>query len=173
MAEPTEQAGIPQLDFSAFPNQIFWLVVFLTILFLVVNRVVLPRIGGIIDLREKRIRGDLEQAEGNDEHAARLNQETEDRLSMARKEAEQIAAEARSRAREIQDKAVAEAATTIAARTAAAEARIEEIRASARQSVREIASDVALEIVDQLLPGRSDGQLVSKAVDKRMAGEVH
>ena len=39
---------MPQLDFSTFPNQIFWLVVTLVVIYLVLSRVALPRIGGIL-----------------------------------------------------------------------------------------------------------------------------
>ena len=39
-----EAAGMPQLDFSTFPNQMFWLVVTLVIIYLVLSRVALPRI---------------------------------------------------------------------------------------------------------------------------------
>ncbi|MFN4098278.1 MAG: hypothetical protein ACK4GT_00740, partial [Pararhodobacter sp.] len=37
--------GMPQLDLSTFPNQIFWLAVTLVALYLILSRVALPRIG--------------------------------------------------------------------------------------------------------------------------------
>ena len=37
-------AGMPQLDFSTFPNQIFWLVVTLLVIYFVLSRVALPRL---------------------------------------------------------------------------------------------------------------------------------
>ena len=46
--EAAEAAGMPQLDFSTFPNQIFWLVVALVVLYLLLSRMALPRIGSVI-----------------------------------------------------------------------------------------------------------------------------
>ena len=40
-----EAAGMPQLDFATFPNQIFWLLVTLVVIYLILSRVVLPRVG--------------------------------------------------------------------------------------------------------------------------------
>ncbi|MGB1643236.1 MAG: F0F1 ATP synthase subunit B', partial [Paracoccaceae bacterium] len=40
--------GMPQLDFSTFGNQIFWLVVTLVVIYLILSRVALPRIAGVL-----------------------------------------------------------------------------------------------------------------------------
>ncbi len=165
-----EQGGLPQLDFSSFPNQLFWLVVFIVVLFVIVNGVVLPRIGGIIDQRERQVRDDLEEAGRLDEQATRLNQETSEQLAQAKADADAIVAEARVKARKMQDEAVARAAEMIAARSDEAGARIEEIRNSARESVREIGTAVAAEIVIKMLPGRDAGSRVVEAVNSRLNG---
>lgn len=39
--------GMPQLDVSTWPNQIFWLLVTLTVIYFVLTRVALPRIGAV------------------------------------------------------------------------------------------------------------------------------
>ena len=41
----TESAGMPQLDITTFGNQIFWLVIALIVIFFVLSRIALPRIG--------------------------------------------------------------------------------------------------------------------------------
>jgi len=55
--------GMPQIDFSSFPNQIFWLVVTLVIIYLVLTRVALPRIESILSERQGTITNDLAAAE--------------------------------------------------------------------------------------------------------------
>ena len=62
-AGAAEKAGMPQLDFSTFPNQIFWLVVTLVVTFLLLKLVVLPRVGGILAERKGAIASDLAAAE--------------------------------------------------------------------------------------------------------------
>ena len=51
--------GMPQLDFSTFGNQIFWLLVVLAVIYWVLSRIALPRIGGVISDRQGAITGDL------------------------------------------------------------------------------------------------------------------
>ena len=53
---------MPQLDFSTFPSQIFWLAVIFVLLYLLMARVALPRVSAMIDARKARIEGDLERA---------------------------------------------------------------------------------------------------------------
>ena len=58
-----ESAGMPQLDLTTFPNQIFWLAVTLVIIYLVLNRVALPRIAAVLAERQGTITNDLAAAE--------------------------------------------------------------------------------------------------------------
>ena len=55
--------GLPQLDFSTFPNQIFWLIVTLVAIYLILNRVALPRIGSVLAERAGTITNDIAAAE--------------------------------------------------------------------------------------------------------------
>ena len=170
--EAAEQAGIPQLDFAAFPNQIFWLVVFLVVLFLIMKRVVIPRIDGLIDQRRQRIREDVLEAEKLNEEAEQLRAMNSLKLTAARKEAEGIAAAARAEIKEAQDSAIAEVNERIRAKTSEAEARIDEIRRSAAENIGAIAHDAALEIVSALVPSRIDERRVESAVQARTGGVV-
>lgn len=169
-AEAAEQAGIPQLDITAFPNQIFWLVVFLVVLYFIMKRVALPRIDGIIEHRSQRIREDLLQAESLNQEAERLREETGKRLAEAKSEADKITAAARVRIRKDQDAAIAAVNQQIGLKTSEAEARIEEIRQGAVENIGEIANDAAQEIVSRLMPGTVQAQYVQTAVRARMNG---
>ena len=55
--------GMPQLDFSTFGNQIFWLVVTLVAIYLILDRIALPRIAEVLAERQDRITGDIAAAE--------------------------------------------------------------------------------------------------------------
>ena len=55
--------GMPQLDFSTFPNQIFWLVVFCVVLFAIVKFFIIPRMEDIFANRRKIIDGNIAKAE--------------------------------------------------------------------------------------------------------------
>ena len=54
---------MPQLEIPDYGTQIFWLVVTFVILLFLMWSVALPRIGRVLEQRQKHIAGDLEQAE--------------------------------------------------------------------------------------------------------------
>ena len=163
----SEQAGIPQLDFSAFPNQVFWLVVCLVILYQIMSRVALPRIEGILEHRKKLIQADLMDAEALNDEAVELRARNIERLDEARASAESITADARSTIREIKETALADASERIDAHTSEAEVRIDEIRRISKDSIAEIAHVAALEIVSKMIPGRDSAVKVSSAIKAR------
>ena len=58
-----EAVGMPQLDFSTWPNQIFWLLVTLVAIYFLLTRIALPRIGAVLADRKGSITNDLAAAE--------------------------------------------------------------------------------------------------------------
>ena len=176
MATQTHEAaeaaapGMPQLDFSTFPNQIFWLVVTLVVIYMILSRVALPRIASVLAERHGTITNDLAAAEELKLKAIEAEKAYEKALADARTEAGRIAAETRAEIKAGLDEAVAKADADIAARTAESEARIAEIEASALQNVGEVARDTALAIVAAIAPGVADDQTVAAAVDAKVKG---
>lgn len=142
--------GLPQLNPDDFAPQLFWLAITFTLLYLIMSRVALPRIGEVIEERKDRIKNDLAAAE-------RLKGETEKALAAY----EKALAEARNNASGIarsthdaltsevnNEKAAIEA--QLAQRLADAETRIAATKNKALASVSEIASDAVTAIVGQL-----------------------
>lgn len=161
--------GMPQLDFSTFPNQIFWLVMSLVVIYLVLSRIALPRIGGILADRQGRITGDLEMADKLKAKAVEAEAAYQQALVDARAEAAKIVAAARADIQADLDKATAKADAEIGARAAESAKRIDEIRAGAVASVSEVAKDTAQAIVSAL-GGTTDAKTVAAAVAARMKG---
>jgi len=161
--------GLPQLDFSTFPNQIFWLIVTLVVIYLILSRVALPRIASVLAERQGTITNDIAAAEELKLKADEAEKAYEKALADARSEAQKIASEARAEMQKELDSAMAKADAEIAARTSESEARIAEIRDGAMEAVKEVARDTAGEIV-AALGGKADGGTVNSAVDARLKG---
>ena len=53
---------MPQLDFTTFLPQLFWLFISLSILYLMLSRIALPRISDVIEERKDTITDDLDEA---------------------------------------------------------------------------------------------------------------
>ena len=161
--------GMPQLDFSTWPNQIFWLAVTLVVIYLILTRVALPRIGAVLAERRGTIINDIAAAEDLKAKAKEAEKAYNDALAAARAEAGKIVAKARADIQADLDAATAAADAQIAERAAASEARIAEIRAGALDSVTEVARDTAAEIV-AALGGKADSAAVAASVAQRMKG---
>ena len=56
------EAGMPQLDPKYWASQAFWLIIVFTSIYLLISKIFIPKIKGSIDLREDKIRKDLEDA---------------------------------------------------------------------------------------------------------------
>ncbi len=130
----------PPFDTTTFPSQILWLVITFGLFFMLMKKVIVPRVGTIIDNRQDRISQDLDQA-------ARLKAEADAAVETYEKEL----AAARDAAKVKADAERAAVEADVSAKLAAAEARIADIKAKAFADVGTIAEETAGTVVEQLL----------------------
>jgi F-type H+-transporting ATPase subunit b len=161
--------GLPQLDFSTFPNQVFWLAVTLVAIYLILTRLGLPRVSAVLAERQGTITNDIAAAEELKHKAKQAEAAYDKALADARSEAQRISAEARAEIQADLEAAMAKADAEIAARSAESEARIAEIRDGALDAVKQVAHDTAKEVVSAL-GGKADARAVTSAVNARMKG---
>ncbi|MDG1169693.1 MAG: F0F1 ATP synthase subunit B' [Sulfitobacter sp.] len=168
-AEVVSAPGMPQLDFSTWGNQIFWLVLALIAIYMILSRVALPRIGAVLAERAGTITNDLSAAEDLKAKALEAEDAYNKALADARAEAHRIVEEAKLEIKADLDIAIAKADTEIAAKSAESEKAIAEIRASAMENVKVVAKDTAKEIV-AAMGGKADAKTITAAVTARMKG---
>lgn len=161
--------GMPQLCADWMPNQVFWLIVTLVVIFLVLSRIALPRIGAVLAERRGTITNDLAAAEELKQKAVEAEKAYNDALAAAKLEANKIVADARAAIQKELDAATATADAQISAKATESEARISEIRAGAMEAVTEVAKDTAKELV-AALGGKADARAVTSAVTARLKG---
>lgn len=168
-AEAAAAPGMPQLDFSTWGNQIFWLVITLVVIYMILSRIALPRIAAVLAERQGTITNDIAAAEDLKAKAKEAEAAYDKALVDARAEAHKIVAQAKADIQGDLDAAIAKADAEIAAKAAESEKAIGEIRAGALDAVREVAADTAKEIV-AALGGKADAKSVKSAVDARLKG---
>lgn len=161
--------GMPQLDLTTFPNQIFWLAITLVAIYMILSRVALPRIGGVLAERRGAITNDLSQAEELKQKAQDAEAAYEKALSDARAEAQRVIAEKKGEIQKEFALALDKANAEIAARTAESEKRIAQIRAGAQEMVAEVAREAAKDIV-AVLDLTAEAKGVDAAVNARLKG---
>ena len=165
-----EAPGMPQLDFSTFPNQIFWLVVTLIVIYFVLSRIALPRIGSVLAERSGTITNDIAAAEELKQKAVEAEDAYNKALADARSEAAKIVADTKAEIQVDVDKAIAEADAEISARAAEGEKAIAAIRDNAQKDAATVAKDIAKDIVAAVAPGKIDAKSITAAVTAKMKG---
>ncbi len=168
--EAVEEAsgGLPQLDFTTFPSQIFWLAVTVFVLFQLMSKVALPRIASVLEERADAIADDLDRAEEFKRKASAAEDAYQQALLDARAKAQGIVAETRAEIQKEVDAAMAKADAEISARAGESEKRIREIRDSAMAAVAEVANDTAIAVVEAVMPDVMDAKAVKAAVQARL-----
>jgi F-type H+-transporting ATPase subunit b len=162
------KGGLPQLDFTTFPSQIFWLAVTCFVLFHLMSKIALPRIASVLEERADAIADDLDRAEEFRRKAAEAEAAYQQALADARTTAQGIVAETRAEIQKDVDAAMAKADAEISARAAESEKRIREIRDSAIAAVAEVANDTATAIIEAVMPDVMDADAVKAAVQARL-----
>ena len=169
LAQETAKAGMPQLDFSTFPNQIFWLLVTLVVIYVVLANVALPRIGSTLANRKSAVAGDLAAAEELKQKARAAEKTYDAALIAARAEAAKIVALAKADITADLNAAIVRADADIAARSAESAKVIAEINAGAAEAMAAVANDTALALV-AAFGGTPDAAVVQAAVSARLRG---
>ncbi|MEM7739384.1 MAG: F0F1 ATP synthase subunit B' [Pseudomonadota bacterium] len=156
-AEPAGQeaaaGGLPQLNAGTYAGQIFWLLVFFFVLYLLLSRVFLPRLGSVIEERRSRIADDFDKAAEFKRQADEAEAGYKKALADARANASKIAAETRAQIDADIRAMQAETDKKLDADIDAAETRIAETSAKAAATVREAAkvttSDIVVALIDE------------------------
>jgi F-type H+-transporting ATPase subunit b len=148
---PAGHAKFPPFESQHFPSQLVWLAISFLLLYVLMSRIALPRIGGIMAARSKVISDDLAAAEHLKERSNAANAAYEKALADARSRAQAIAGATREQqAREIED-LHKRLEAQLHDRMVAAEQSIAKSRGAAMSNVRSIAAETASAIVERLI----------------------
>lgn len=143
MAADVQKAGMPQFDLSRFPSQIFWLGVTFLVLYLVMSRIALPRIGEVLEARANRIGGDLDRASALKAEADQIKAAYEKALGESRAKAQEVGRSTEATLARDSAARQAELGNELAGRIRDAEGRIAAAKASAMGNLAGVAAEVA------------------------------
>lgn len=163
--QPSGHKGaFPPFNPTTFASQLFWLVIAFVVLYVLMAKVALPRVGGIIESRQKRIADDLAGA-------ASLKAESDAAIAAYEKALAEARARAQAIANETRDKQAAAADATrkrlegeLNAKLAEAEKTIAATKQAAMLNVRGIAADATKAIVERLIGKAPTDSAVDAAV---------
>lgn len=155
---------MPQFDPSTFTPQLFWLAVTFIVLYWVVSKLAVPRIGEVLDQRARVIQEDLDRAEALKAETDQAIEAYEQAMRAARDQAGEHMRAVTDAAKAVAEKRTAEIAEDVAKQVSEAEARIAKAKESAMASLRGIAADTAKDVVAKLANLTPDAGAVETAV---------
>lgn len=154
----------PPFDPTYFASQLLWLTITFGLLYIIMSRVVIPRLAETLESRHDRITRDLDEAQRFKSEADAAQAAYEHELAEARRNAHSIASEATEKAKGEAAEAREKVEAELAGKLAEAESRIADIKAKAMGEVGNIAADTANEIVKQLIGGKLTKAEITKAI---------
>lgn len=143
--------GLPQLNPEMFAPQLVWLVLTFGLLYFLMSRVVIPRIGGVLEERRSRIAQDLADAERLKSETKQAIEAYEQAISEARGSAHKLAQETRDKLKSEVDAERSRIEKDLNDKSVAAEARIAKAKSDALGQVGAIAAETAETIIGQLI----------------------
>ena len=146
--------GMPQLDFSTFPNQIFWLVVFCVVLFAIVKFFIIPRMEDIFANRRKIIDGNIAKAEEIRLRVGEIEKQIEEELQKAKSQCDDIMNTSGNNIKEQMASALEDSKIATTQLISEAEGRLKELRDGSDAAIEKISEELASEIISKISRGK-------------------
>ena len=146
--------GMPQLDFSTFPNQIFWLVVFCVVLFAIVKLFIIPRMEDIFANRRKIIDGNIAKAEEIRLRVSEIEKQIEEELQKAKSQCDEIMSNSGNNIKEQMALALEDSKIATTQLISEAEGRLKELRDGSEAAIEKISEELASEIISKISRGK-------------------
>ena len=160
-----ESGGMPQLNPEFWISQIFWLTITFGVLYIVLSKLILPKISLNLELRKSQIQDNIEAAEKQRENSEAKLKEFDDIITKSKLRARNIYQEAREKAlkeinlkREALDKQIDEEIKKV-------DQEIKLLKKSAPEKINKIAIESASELVKELIGAEVNNSSISAIVD--------
>ena len=169
-ADGGHKAPFPPFQKDTFASQLVSLLIAFVALYLIVSKIALPRVGGVLDARQKAIEDDLAESQKLKDASDAALKSYESELAAARSRAQAISAETREKLNAVSEAERKTLEQRLTQKLAEAEKTIAATREAAMSNVRGIAADAAAAIVQRLSGVLPDGKTVDSAVDASLRG---
>jgi len=160
-----ESGGMPQLNPEFWISQIFWLTLTFGILYIVLSKLILPKISANLELRKSQIQENIEAAEKQREDSVSKIKEYDEIILKSKLEAKNIFKETREKAlkdinlkRETLEKQIDEEIKKV-------ELEISSLKKTAPEKINKIAIETSSEILKNLIGAEINNSSISAIVD--------
>ena len=160
-----ESGGMPQLNPEFWVSQIFWLTLTFGILYVVLSKLILPKISVNLELRKSQIQENIEAAESQRENSESKLKEYDEIISKSKLEAKNIFKEAREKALKTINSKRVTLDKQIDEEIKKAEQEISILKKGAPEKINKIAIETSSELVKKLIGTDVNNSSLSAIVD--------
>ena len=160
-----ESGGMPQLNPEFWISQIFWLTLTFGILYIILSKLILPKISANLELRKSQIQENIEAAEKQREDSESKLKEYDQIILKTRSEAKNIFKDARDKALKDINSKKEVLEKQIDLEIEKAEQEIELLRKGAPEKINKIAIETSSEIVKKLIGADVNNSSLSAIVE--------
>jgi F-type H+-transporting ATPase subunit b len=160
-----ESGGMPQLNPEFWISQIFWLTITFGVLYIVLSKLILPKISANLEIRKSQILENIEAAEKNREDSEKKIEEYEQIINNSKIEAKNYFNQTREKIlkdinlkREILDKEIDDEIYK-------AENEIKDLMDKAPEKINKIAIETSGQLINQLIGADVNSSSISAIVE--------
>ena len=166
-AQSGESGGMPQLNPEFWVSQIVWLVLTFGILYIVLSKLILPKISNNLESRKSQILENIETAETQREESEKKLKEFEKIILESKLEAKNYFNEARQKILEdINNKRVA-LEKDIDKEISAAEQEVNNLKITSSEKIKKIAIETSSELIKRLIGEEANNSSISAIVEEQ------
>tara|TARA_B100000579_G_C22540988_1_gene715212 strand:- start:151 stop:741 length:591 start_codon:yes stop_codon:yes gene_type:complete len=160
-----ESGGMPQLNPEFWISQIFWLIITFSSLFLILSKIILPKISKNIEFRKSQILENIETAEQQKEESDNKIKQYENFILKSKNEAKNYFNKARKKVLEEIDKKKEQLDKELNNEINIAEKEIIELKNNAPEKINKIAVETSSLLIRELIGEEVNGSSISAIVD--------
>ena len=160
-----ESGGMPQLNPEFWISQIFWLTITFGILYVVLSKLILPKISANLELRKSQISDNIEAADKQREESELKLKEYEEVIIKSKNEAKNIFNQAREKSLKDINAKKSILEKQIDEEVKRAEEEINKLRLEAPTKINKIAIEISSELTQKLIGAEINNSSISAIVD--------
>jgi len=160
-----EKAGMPQLDTEFWVSQIFWLAITFSILFVLLSKLILPKISANLETRKLLILENVETAEKKREESESKIKEYNEIIIKTKNEAKSLISHAKEKLMKDINLKKEALEKDLSGEIQKAEIEIKEFRNKAPEKINKIAVETSTDLLQQLISADVNSSSISTIVN--------
>ena len=165
LVESAESSGMPQLNTKFWFSQIFWLILTFGILFVVLSKLILPKISKNLEIRKSQILENIETAEKQRQESENKIKEYEKIVLESKNEAKNYFNKAREKVLKDIDKKRKVLEINVNEEISKVEKEIAELKNKSSETINKIAIETSSDIVRELIGIQVNNSSISATVE--------